>query len=58
MFKNANEIRKVIYAESSKEIKNVFWRQNWAGAFNLIATLYFVNEAVNELIHLFRASLI
>jgi hypothetical protein len=52
MFKNAYEIRKVMYAGTSKEIKTTFWRQIGAGALYLIAALYFINEVIKNLTHL------
>jgi len=48
-FKNAYEIRKVMYSDSSKEVKAAFWKQITTGLLYLVFLIWIIIQAISEL---------
>ena len=48
-FKNAYEIRKVMYSDSSKKIKAAFWKQIMTGLLYLVFLICIIIQAISEL---------
>ena len=48
-FKNAYEIRKVMYSDSSKEVKTAFWKQITTGLLYLVFLICIIIQAISEL---------
>jgi len=48
-FKNAYEIRKVMYSDSSKEVKTAFWKQIMTGLLYLVFLICIIIQAISEL---------
>ena len=48
-FKNAYEIRKVMYSDSSKEVKAAFWKQIATGLLYLVFLICIIIQAISEL---------